>query len=118
VIDETGTLRVADRSSERVACAGGRPVESAGEIGFRVGKSGAEITTVTNQSTGFCPEPGSWAAVVQAISAIGIPAPASFTTAYEFRKCPACGATNVMKEGIFECAMCEVELPALWNFER
>src|SRR4051794_9504059 len=57
VVDERGVLLVADRRSEHVACAGGRAVLSAGEVFFRLT---AEVAEVTNQSTGYCPEPGSW----------------------------------------------------------
>src|SRR5689334_6891406 len=59
VVDAAGQLLVADRRSEHVACAGGLPVQSAGEITFALGES-IEVAGVTNQSTGYCPEPRSW----------------------------------------------------------
>src|SRR6267142_1060159 len=55
IIDESGGLRIADRRSEHVACAGGRPVQSAGEMTFTVRPGGVSVTWVTNQSTGYCP---------------------------------------------------------------
>src|SRR4051794_32328427 len=67
VIDTNGILLIADRRSEHVACAGRKPVLSAGEISFAVG-SGVEVVCITNQSTGYCPEPESWPAVAQALS--------------------------------------------------
>jgi hypothetical protein len=59
VIDADGQLRLADRRSEHVACAGGGPVQSAGEMFLLVDGSDLEVVAVTNQSTGFCPEPAS-----------------------------------------------------------
>jgi hypothetical protein len=72
VIDVTGTLRLAPRRSEHVACAGGEPVLSAGEMTFGQGPDGWEVIAVTNQSTGYCPEPGSWPAVARALGRAGI----------------------------------------------
>ena len=56
VIDLTGTLRLAPRRSEHVACAGGGPVLSAGEIVFRRERGGWTVGEVSNQSTGYCPD--------------------------------------------------------------
>src|SRR5262245_52318542 len=68
VVDEQGDLRVADRGSEHVACSGGRPVLSAGELFFLA----AEVAEVSNQSTGFCPEPESWPVVAAALDRAGL----------------------------------------------
>src|SRR6478736_1227958 len=62
VIDATGGLLIADRRSEHVACAGRKPVLSAGEISFAIG-SDVKVIGITNQSTGYCPEPESWPAI-------------------------------------------------------
>src|SRR5262245_41845125 len=51
VVDELGQLRVADRRSEHVLSAGGRPVRSAGEITFTLDAGTVRVTWVTNQST-------------------------------------------------------------------
>ena len=59
VIDAAGVLRVADRHSEHVACAAGGPVRSAGEMAFALVGERVRVTSVSNQSTGFCPEPSS-----------------------------------------------------------
>ncbi len=53
VIDYEGYLRIADRHSEHIACAGGKSVRSAGEVFFQKGKNGLEVAEITNQSTGF-----------------------------------------------------------------
>src|SRR5262245_39581494 len=66
VVDATGALLVADRHSEHVACAGRQSVRSAGEITFRVVGT-VEVAAVSNQSTGYCPEPESWPAVATAL---------------------------------------------------
>jgi len=116
VIDLEGRLRLAPRRSEHVACAGGRPVLSAGEITFEPGPDGPEVTSATNQSTGYCPEPGSWPAVAAALDRIGVPHPGQFTDEFTFRRCPRCGERNLVRDGDFTCAICEAELPAAWNF--
>src|SRR5689334_429003 len=67
VIDAEGTLRIADRRSEHVACASGGKVQSAGEMTFEIGSKIA-VAEVTNQSTGYCPEPESWPAVAAALT--------------------------------------------------
>jgi hypothetical protein len=117
VVTEDGSLCVADRRSEHVACAGGAPVLAAGEITFhRVGSS-VEAEEVTNQSTGYCPEPESWKAMAAALAQAGIRGPDRYTTEFVFRRCEHCGQINLVKEEIFECAVCECALPSGWNFE-
>ena len=111
-------LWVADRHSEHVACARGGPVHSAGEMTFAVDRRrrSVEVVYVTNQSTGFCPEPESWPTVEAALDAAGIGRPGGFIAEIIFRRCPNCGATNIVKDGWFECAVCSAELPREWNF--
>lgn len=116
VIDLAGALRLAPRRSEHVACAGGMPVLSAGEIAFARGPDGPEATSVTNQSTGYCPEPSSWSAVAAALDQIAVPHPGGFTDEFTFRRCPGCGERNLVRDGEFTCAICDAELPAAWNF--
>ena len=116
VIDLDGTLRLAPRRSEHVACAGGEPVLSAGEISFGRGPGGWEVTSVTNQSTRYCPEVASWPAVARALDRIGVPHPGRFTDEFTFRRCPQCGERNLVRDGDFTCAICDAELPASWNF--
>jgi hypothetical protein len=115
VIDEAGLLRVADRRSEHVACAGGRPVRSAGEITFVLEKGTAGVAAVSNQSTGFCPEPESWPAVAAALRQAGLSAPNGFSPACVFRRCLKCGSISVVKDAVFECAVCGSPLPEGWN---
>jgi hypothetical protein len=116
VIDEQGALRVADRASEHVACAGGGPVLSAGEMFIVLREAGPEVVEVSNQSTGFCPEPESWLAVQEALDRLGIPHPVRFTLEVVFRRCPRCGERSVVKEGWYVCGLCGAELPSEWNF--
>ena len=119
VIDTDGRLRVADRRSEHVACAGGGDVQSAGEMFFLIdGSAASKLAGVTNQSTGYCPEPESWPAVAAALDAASLPHPGGFTTEFVFRLCKACGQRNVVKEGVFECGACGRPLSAAWNFDR
>ncbi len=42
--------------------------------------------------------------------------PDSFTQEIVFRRCPACGATNVVKDDWFICAECGGRLPYRWNY--
>jgi hypothetical protein len=117
VVDEPGWLRIADRRSEHVACAGGRPVRSAGEMTFTIRGRDVRVTWVTNQSTGYCPEPDSWPAVAAALVRAGIAAPDGFRREFVFRRCPRCSSINVIKEGIFECGVCSSPLPQEWNLD-
>lgn len=118
IVDVNGLLWIADRHSEHVACARGEDVFSAGEMTFEVEGASVLVTDVTNQSTGYCPEPESWPAVAAALEKIGIPYPPSFTRAFLFRLCESCGQTNVVKEGDFTCAVCGTELRQEWNFSH
>jgi hypothetical protein len=110
-------LWIADRHSEHVACARGAPVHSAGELTIALGsRRTAEVVAVTNQSTGYCPEPESWPAVEAALDATGIPHPDGFEVALVFRRCTQCGTTNIVKDRWFVCAVCNGQLPKEWNF--
>jgi hypothetical protein len=118
VVDEQERLFVADRHSEHISCSGGRPVLTAGEMFFsQVGRVW-EVVEVSNQSTGFCPEPESWSVVAGALDRAGISHPGQFTLPVIFRRCPACGERNIVKAGWFVCGVCGEELPAEWNFEE
>lgn len=116
IVDENGCLWIADRHSEHIACAGGRPVLSAGEITFRLEKE-VEVSAITNQSTGFCPEPESWPEVEKALKQIGFSNFDSFTTWFHFRRCNKCKSINIVKEAWFVCSVCDAELDIDWNFE-
>jgi hypothetical protein len=112
VIGVDGALRIADRHSEHVACAGAREVLAAGEMFF----AGARVVRVSNLSSGFCPEPASWPVVAAALDRAGIAHPGRYTDAFEFRRCEACGERNLVKDDDFTCAICGGELPRAWNF--
>jgi hypothetical protein len=99
VIDAAAYLHLADRHSEHVACSGSGPVLSAGEMFFpREGDRG-EVAEMSNQSTGYCPEPELWPAVAAALNRIGVAHPGRFTTEVVFRRCERCGERNVVKDG-------------------
>jgi hypothetical protein len=114
VIDGDGTLRLAPRRSEHVACASGGPVLSAGEITLA---HKGDVAAVSNQSTGFCPEPESWPQVADALDRIPISHPGAFTSPIVFRLCPKCDERNIVKDHWFVCAICGADLPAEWNFQ-
>ncbi len=115
VVDRHTVLLAADRHEEHVACAGRQSVLAAGEITFRLRGGTVEVPAVSNQSTGYCPEPESWSAVAEALAAAGLESPAGFDPLCVFRRCPACGSINVVKGGAFECGVCGSELPADYN---
>jgi hypothetical protein len=115
VIDSGGRLLLADRRSEHVACAGGGPVRSAGELFLRVEGDEAAVAEASNQSTGYCPELESWPAVAAALDRVGVPHPGRFTTAVVFGRCERCGKRNVVEDGWFVCGVCGAGLPERWN---
>jgi hypothetical protein len=82
---------------------------------FTIRPSGVGVTWVTNQSTGYCPEPDSWPAVQAALARAGIPAPEAFSQELTFRRCPSCASINIVKDGDFECGACGASLPEKWN---
>ena len=116
IIDLQGRLWVNDRRSEHVLCAAGQKVLSAGEMTFDPNPTGVEVVEVSNQSTGYCPEPDSWQAVEQALTAANIPHPSDFTMTFIFRRCETCGAKNIVKDEWFECGVCQSPLSETWNF--
>jgi hypothetical protein len=116
-IDPSGQLWVADRHSEHVACADGGPVLAAGEMTFCFLGDKVSATNITNQSTGFCPEPECWPAVAAALDRLAIPHPGAFEHTFLFRRCPQCATINLIKEEVFSCDCCAADLPASWNFD-
>lgn len=115
IVDSEGYICLADRHSEHVACAGGKPVLSAGEMFFSYEKNNLEVSEITNQSTGYCPEPKSWYQVEKALEQIPLVHPGSFTTEFIFRRCTACHQLNIVKDDLFVCAVCNTNLPKIWN---
>ena len=116
VIDASGDLLLADRRWEHVAGASGGPVLSAGEMFFSVQGDSLDVAEVSNQSTGFCPEPESWPAVAAALDRIGVAHPRQFTVEIVFSRCEGCGERNVVRDGWFVCGVCGAGLPRAWNF--
>ena len=81
------------------------------------GGGSVEVLSVSNQSTGFCPEPESWPAVEAALRRAGLARPGGFSPACVFRRCVRCGGLNLVKGGLFECAVCEAALPEEYNVQ-
>ncbi|NKZ06790.1 hypothetical protein HGB48_24060 [Actinomadura latina] len=106
VVTLDGTLRIAPRRSEHVACAGRENVLAAGEITFQ----GAVATEVSNQSTGYCPGEESWPAVADALDRAGIRRPDGFTATFVFRHCSECAELNVVKDEYYVCVFCDADL--------
>lgn len=106
-------LRLAPRRSEHVACASGQSILSAGEL---VIDDNYDVVETSNQSTGYCPEPDSWAAVEAAFDQIGLNHPGRFTCEVIFRRCQKCGERNIVKDSWYYCMICSSELSRTWNF--
>jgi hypothetical protein len=117
IIDTIGNLWIADRHSEHYVCAQGKNVLSAGEITFLIHGQNIEVIEITNQSTGYCPEPESWSVVDEVLSKATIIHPQGFTHEFIFRRCQRCLSKNVVKEGWFMCGVCGEELNQEWNFD-
>ena len=109
VIDPSGRLLIADRHSEHVQCAMGRPVYSAGEMTFEFHKKSVVVSEVTNQSTGYCPHAKSWKSVEKALDEIGLEHPGLFTTVITFGKCPNCLKPVIVKPAYPDCGNCGAE---------
>ena len=94
-----------------------QPVLSAGEIFLASDDNGCiYVSEISNQSTGYCPEPESWPAVARALDTSNVPHPGGFTTVCVFRRCIACGQRNLVKDEHSFCDICGVVLPREWNF--
>jgi hypothetical protein len=91
-------------------------VLSAGEITFERDGGRWFVSEVSNQSTGYCPDPDSWPVVADALDRAAVPHPGEFTAPVVFRRCPGCGERNLVKDDDFTCAVCGSELPQAWNF--
>jgi hypothetical protein len=118
VVALDGMLRLAPRRSEHVALADGQDVLAAGEMTFASAEAGWRVAGVTNQSTGYCPDPDSWPAVGTALDRVGVGHPGNFTDKVIFRRCPACGERNIVRDNDFTCALCNSALPKHWNFTQ
>lgn len=116
VVALDGLLGVAPRRSEHVALAAGRDVLAAGEMTFSHEAGPRRVLAVTNQSTGYCPDPDCWPAVGGALDRLGLRHPGDFTSKLVFRRCPCCGERNIVRDGDFICALCDSVLPSDWNF--
>lgn len=112
VVMTDGTLRLAPQRSEHVACASREPVLTAGELTIEPDAKGHfTATSVTNQSTGYAPEPTSYDAISSALDRLGVARPDTWTAAFVFRRCPRCAQLTLIKELVYECAVCGEALP-------
>ena len=117
IVDTGGNLWLSDRRTEHVACARGAQVLGAGEIEIALGPDRVTVASITNQSTGYCPEPDCWPAVRDALARAGLEPPDGFTYAFRFRRCPTCRGINILKDAMPECPSSGTDLPAAWNLD-
>jgi hypothetical protein len=90
-------------------------VLSAGEMTFLLDGDELDVIDVSNQSTGYCPEPESWPQVALPLDQIPTKHPGRFTQEIVFRRCTSCDQINVVKDNWFVCLFCGKELPTKWN---
>lgn len=100
IVDINYLLWIADRSSEHVECARESDVLSAGEIFSTYLNGEPAIDHITNQSTGYCPEPESYPAIKRALYTTDISYPASYEPEFIFRLCTKCEAKDSQKRTI------------------
>lgn len=115
VVRKDKRLYISDRHAEHIVCAKGQPVLSAGEITFKVDKA-IGVSAITNQSTGYCPEPQSWKYVAKALKKAKLEYGKGFTIEFIFRKCSKCDSINIVKDDWYVCAVCDEDLDKKWNF--
>lgn len=118
VVTLDGALRVSPRHAEHVACARGESVLAAGEIELELLQGRLHVRSVTNQSTGYCPEPGCVLQVASALTRVGLESPGELAHEFVFRRCESCDTIAIVKENDFECAACGADLPRGWNFDE
>jgi hypothetical protein len=80
-------------------------------------RSGWHPAKVSDQSTGYYPDPDCWPAAAAALDRLGMPHPGGFTAALIFRRCTACGERNIVRDGDFVRALCDSALPLHRNFD-
>jgi len=114
IVDVRNRLWLSDRRTEHVACARGGEVLGAGEIILLRSGDEIRVAEITNQSTGYCPEPACWEAVRTALVMAGLVPPSEWTHAFDFRRCDSCRTINILKEEYPECG-CGADLPSAWN---
>jgi hypothetical protein len=118
IIDVNEQLWIADQRSEHIVCARGEAVLAAGEITFTIDQGIVRVVEITNQSTGYCPEPESWDVVAAVLDQTGMQHPRIFTMICVFRRCITCSTTNIIKEELYECAVCGSPLSRTWNYGK
>jgi hypothetical protein len=55
--------------------------------------------------------------VASVLTEANLTCPSDFTSKFVFRRCEACGTTNIVKYDWFYCGVCDSNLPEEWNFD-
>ncbi len=116
VVDIDFSLWITSRHYEHVACARRAKVLGAGEITFALSQSEIIISYISNQSTGYCPGVESWSVLEWILPRLGIEYPDYYSLALIFRICPRCHQINIIKENLYECAVCDAALERAMSF--
>ncbi|GGP14518.1 hypothetical protein LDL08_35385 [Nonomuraea glycinis] len=88
------------------------------EIGFAWDGKRWLVREISDQSTGYCLDVASWAAVEAALLRAGIDHPGAFTHPIVFSRCPRCRQRAIVKDEHFACGVCEAPLPRIWSVDQ
>lgn len=115
VVDQSNSLRVANRRSEHVVCAGGEPVLAAGELFVTPGRKGSWVVRASNFSNGYMPSEDSFMALKLALERARLPAPKGFDPAIAYRYCGRCMEAVIAETGA--CRVCQAALALKWDLD-
>jgi hypothetical protein len=116
IVELRHRLWLAPRGSEHVACAAGLDVLAAGEMGFLNVTGRWRVREVTQPLHRILPGARVVASGRHALDHGGIPHPHRYTGQVTFRRCMNCRCTNIVRDEVFVCALCDKALPTHWNF--
>ena len=110
-----GQLRLVPRRSEHVDCRPDSRCRPPVRCFFRgTGPGGPSSRSATSPPVTVLTR-DSWSALARTLDRLGPAHPGGFTHTVIFRRCPACGQLNIVRDGDFACAVCDSPLPAQPN---
>jgi hypothetical protein len=94
IVDVASVLWLAPRRSEHVACARGGEVLAAGEMQLETIEGEWWAVEISNQSTGYCPDTGTWHVVRRALNEVGVRHPVGSPTIIFRLRADSTGVTD------------------------
>lgn len=89
---------------------------AAGEVELGVAQKQLVVRGVTNQSTGYCPEPSCFGEIAAALVRVGVSATGRAVARLHLPAMSQVRSDRHREEDDFECAVCATPLPKEWNF--